>query len=179
MTPFNRPRSNARIWKIARIRYGERVSDPLARSRKTRRRLFQGGGGGGEGREWNTGKEKGRREKKKQEEMQKRDGVRYAFLSLPGAKIEFKASGETIDHHPPSAPALSHFNSSFSSRDDAYSSIGSLWPLPFLSLSPSPPPPSPTLSRLFLLVSFFSFFFLGTKPYNDRERKSRRCLLAC
>lgn len=66
------------------------------------------------------------------------------------------------------ARAVSHFISSFSFRDDARSPIGSFWPLPlFFSLFLSP-----------FLASFFSSFSLGTKPYNDRERKSRRSL-AC
>lgn len=99
--------------------------------------------------------------------MQKRSTIR--IFPSPGAKIEFKASKERRSIIIRlCARALSHFNSSFSSRHDARSPIDSLWPMPLPSLS------SLVSSRL---VPFFSS--LGTKPCNDRERKSRRRLLAC
>lgn len=91
------PQSNACIWKIARIRYGEyRISRTV---RKLDVDFFRGEAG----EKRNMGKEEVKK-KEKQKEMQERGGVRYTFLLLPEAKIEFKASREAIDHHPPLRP---------------------------------------------------------------------------
>lgn len=159
------PRSNACIWKIARIRYGEyRISRAV---RKLDVDFFRGEAG----EKRNMGKEEVKKKKKNRKKC--RNEVVYGIHSSCCRKL--KSNSRPRERRSIiirlCARALSHFNSSFSSRDDAHSPIGSLWPLPLLSLSLflSHPPSH----------RFFSSFFFGTKPYNDRERKSHRCLLAC
>lgn len=131
------PRSNARIWKIARIRYGEyRISRAVGKLDVFifffRRR------GTEYGKRIGRGGEEENRKKCRNEMVYGMHSSRRRKLKSNSRPRERRSIIIRL-----CARALSHFNSSFSSRDDAHSPIGSLWPLPLLSLSPrvvfSPP----------------------------------------